>query len=83
MNQLFNTKFHLINVSYTLKWQHKDHNHYQWSECGRLFNTMTGRELKKVYKSGSVGYCIKGKFTKLDDLKKQIELIKPKINVPF
>ena len=73
-----------ISVSYTLKWQYKPLPYYQWSKCGKLFNTRTGRELKKVYNAGSVGYWIKGKFVTLSNLKRQIEIIK-NINslIPF
>ena len=32
---------------------------YKWSECKRLINTQTGREIRKVVNGGSIGYCIK------------------------
>ena len=70
-----------ISVTYDLKWQYNKHTYYKWSKCGKLFNTRTGREIKKVVNSRSVGYWIKSKFITLTNLKGNLELI-PK-ELPF
>ena len=67
-----------ISISYALIWQHKDYNYYQWSKCGKLFNLRTGRQLKKCYNGGSLGYCIKGKFVTLNKLRKELIKINEK-----
>jgi predicted lipoprotein len=71
-----------ISVNYTLKWQCKFDNKYQWSECGKLFNANTGRMKKKVLNGGSIGYWIGRTFYTVDNLRKEIELI-PKNKLPF
>jgi hypothetical protein len=63
-----------ISVNYDLKWRHKMHNHYQWSTCGKLFNTKSGRKIKKTVNGRSVGYWIKGNFITLNNLRSQLEL---------
>lgn len=74
----------MITVSniYVLKWQLKDAINYKWSECGRCFNELTGKEIKKILNGRSVGYCIKGKFQSVNTLRSQLELI-PKQDCPF
>jgi hypothetical protein len=59
-----------------LKWQHKEYNYYQLSECGMLINTLTGSKIKKVLKGYTLGFNIKGKFVSLNNLRKQFEQIK-------
>jgi len=71
-----------ISINYSLKWRLKDHHNYQWSECGKLFNTKTGRILKKTLVGYSSGYWIGKKFITLNNLRDQLELI-PKIKTPF
>lgn len=71
-----------ISITYTLKWQHKEYNHYKWSKCGKLFNMQTGRIIRKVVNGRSVGYWVKGKFVTLKRLRNQLEKI-PKNNLPF
>jgi hypothetical protein len=51
-----------ISVNYTLKWQCKFDNKYQWSECGKLFNANTGRLKKKVYGIRKMSNMWKRKF---------------------
>ena len=36
-----------ISVTYDLKWQIKDNEKYKWTSCKKLFNTQTGRQIKK------------------------------------
>lgn len=69
-----------ISKVYRLKWQLKIDNKYQWSECGKLFNIKTGKEIKKTIKGSKIGYWINKDFCKLADIRNQIELIK---NKPF
>lgn len=54
-----------ISVSYTLKYQIAFAPEYQFSLCKRCFNIKTGREIKKVYNNGCIGYSIRGKFKSL------------------
>lgn len=67
---------------FNLKWQVKDKPQYKWSECKRLINTQTGREIKKTICGGSIGYWIGQEFATLSNLKNRIELIE-KIKLPF
>ena len=71
-----------ISVNYALKFQVKFATHYKWTECKRLFNCKTGREIKKTLNGGSIGYWIQGKFITLANLAKEVELI-PKQEMPF
>ena len=71
-----------ISVSYNLKWQIKNRPYYKWSECGKLFNTQTGRQIKKVLNGGSIGYWIAGEFITLKNLRPKLEKIPIEI-LPF
>lgn len=71
-----------LSNTYVLKWQLKDNPNYKWTICGKCVNTKTGREIKKTICGRSIGYCVKGKFTTLNALRKNLELI-PEINCPF
>ena len=72
-------------VSYVvdLRWQLKGKTNYKWSVCKRLYNTRTGREIKKTMKGRSVGYWIGKKFYSLTYLRTQLELIPKKEILPF
>lgn len=61
-----------ISVNYTLKWQVDFAPNYQFTKCGKCFNVKTGRRIKQVYVSGSIGYCIKGKFRSLKQLRNKL-----------
>lgn len=67
-----------ISITYTLKYQLSFAPNYKWTKCGMCFNTKTNRQLKQVYNSGCIGYCIKGRFYSLKYLRTKLELI-PKI----
>lgn len=71
-------------ISYTVefRWQLKEKYWYKWSTCKRLYNTRTGREIKKTINGGSVGYWISRKFISLNKLKDHLEVIQ-NIEVPF
>lgn len=71
-----------ISVSYDLKWQIKDNEKYRWSTCRKLFNTQTGRQIKKTMNCRSIGYWIGKEFITLTNLKSKLELI-PKQQTPF
>lgn len=74
-----------ISVSYPLIYQFKQSPNYKVTKCLKVFNCKTGRQLKKCYKDGSLGYWLftnKGKvFAKIGD-KKLLELI-PRTQTPF
>lgn len=70
-----------ISINYRLKWELKTDNKYQWSECGKLFNIKTGREVKKTIVNYSIGYWINRKFMTLNNLKRL--LVKIDYSVPF
>ena len=71
-----------ISIRYRLKWQLKTDTKYKWSECGKLFNTQTGRIKKKALNGSNIGYWIGREFITLDKLRKELELI-PKEKCPF
>lgn len=66
----------IIEVIYRVKWRLKDKPHYMWTECKKLINGKTGREIKRTIKGAQAGYWIGKEFIKLNDLKNRIELIK-------
>lgn len=68
--------------SYKTKWTHKVFHHYVWTECKKLINLKTKKEIKKTIKGGKAGYYINRNFVSLEKLKSEIELI-PKQNCPF
>jgi hypothetical protein len=68
--------------TYELRWRIKNFPHYAWSEDKHLFNTKTGREIRKVINGGSIGYWIAGDFITLTKLRPLLERI-PKEILPF
>ena len=80
---LYQSIMNRLSINYDLKWQHKMHTHYKWSNCGKLFNTQTGRQLKKTVNGRSVGYWIKGRFITLTILRNSLELIPKTHACPF
>jgi len=61
--------------SYKSKWRHKVFHDYVWTECKKLINLKTGKEIKKTIKGGKAGYYINRDFVDLDTLRQQLELI--------
>ena len=51
-----------ISVTYELKWQIKNNEKYKWSTCKKLFNTQSGRQIKKTMNGRSIGYWIGKNF---------------------
>lgn len=85
-NDLF-TQQHLmqtitISKTYTLIWSVKDAENYKVSKCGKVFNCQRGKEIKRCYVSGTVGYCINSKFTSLKNLRTKLIKIKNE-TLPF
>ena len=61
----------------------KSATHYQFTTDKQCFNMKTGRKIKQTYVSGSIGYCIDGKFRSLNSLRKELEIIPKKEILPF
>lgn len=72
----------IVQVSFKVKWQFKEHQHYKISTCKKVINCQTGRIIKCTKNGGSIGYFISDKFYKKSDINKHIELI-PKQKTPF
>jgi hypothetical protein len=72
----------IIQVSYRVKWQFKEHQHYKISNCKKIINCNTGKIIKCTKSGGSVGYFINRSFFKKSDINTHIEVI-PKNNCPF
>jgi hypothetical protein len=67
-----------ISINYHLKYEIKGNPEYQVTECRKVFNMKSGRQIKKTINSGMVGFWIKRKFIKESELRiKKIE------NLPF
>lgn len=58
-----------LSKDYPLVWQLSFAENYKFSQCGKCFNTLTGKEIKRTYCGGSNGFCIKGKFHTLKKLR--------------
>ena len=72
-----------ISITYTLLFRLKFANNYQFTKCGKCFNTKTSRQIKQCYNSGSIGYNIKGRFYSLKYLRSQLEKIPKEYEYPF
>lgn len=72
----------IITKVYAMEFELKFAPHYQWSKCGKCFNSKTGREIKQTYKSRCIGYYIESKFYSLTYLRTKLQKIK-KIECPF
>lgn len=59
-----------ITTNYDLIKQYRPAPEYKLTSCGQLFNTKTGRKIKKTVNCRSVGYWIKGNFVTLTNLQK-------------
>lgn len=72
-----------ITVTYTLIYQLSFSPKYQWTRCNKCFNVQTGREIKQILNSGSIGYGINGKFKSLKYLRTKLERVPKKGKLPF
>jgi hypothetical protein len=73
----------IVQVSYRVKWQFKEHSHYKISTCKKIINCKTGKIIKCTKSGGSVGYFINGIFFKKSDINTHIEVIPKKECCPF
>jgi len=71
-----------ISITYSLKWQIKGFENYKVSPCGKIFNMLRNKEVKRVRNGGSIGFWIKDNFFTLSELRKKLELIK-ETDCPF
>lgn len=58
-----------ISITYSLKYEVSFAPHYKFTSCKKCINCKTGREIRKVYQKGSIGYCIAGRFYSLKFLR--------------
>ena len=70
-------------ITYTCKYCLDFAPEYIWSKCGKCYNTKTGRLIKQIYKGGSIGYIIRGKFKTISKLRKCLTEIKQDYYCPF
>lgn len=71
-----------VSVEIPLVWRFKDYPNYHVSRCKQIFNIKTGRKLKIVYNSGSLGVWIGKKFIPVSKINNAIEKI-PNNICPF
>ncbi len=71
-----------ITATYILKYAIDFADYYKFDERGQCWNMRSGRQIKKVYCGGSLGYCINGKFHSLTYLRKHLVKIKNE-QLPF
>lgn len=64
-----------ISVNYTCKYRLNFAKHYVFTKCKKCYNLKSERLIKQVYKGGSIGYIINGKFHTLTRLKNHLEKI--------
>jgi len=71
-----------ISITYTVQFEVDFAPNYKFTKKKECFNAKTGRRIRQVYKGGSIGYNIKGKFYSLKRLRKHLQ--KPKqVDCPF
>jgi hypothetical protein len=71
-----------ISINYTVYFEIDFARNYKFTKNKECFNEKTGRRIRQVYKGGSIGYNIKGRFYSLSKLRKH--LVKPeKVDCPF
>ncbi len=69
-----------ISTTYQEKWRLRNNHQYTFDANGNCFRL--DRKLRKVVKNGMIGYCIRGKFVTLPNIRKDLERI-PQIDCPF
>jgi|688.fasta_scaffold1851605_2 hypothetical protein len=70
-----------ITINYSEKWQIKGMSEYKFAKK-KLFNTKTGKEIKKCLKGYTIGYNLRGKFYSMSSIKLMVERVK-KTDCPF
>ena len=71
-----------ITLNYDLVWQLKTAPNYQFTDNVICINTLIGKKLWNVVVRGTKGYCIKGKFRSVLQLRKELIKIEKSI-CPF
>lgn len=74
---------HTLSISYTYKYCILFSRNYVFTNCGLCVNLRTNRKIKKIYNNGSIGYSINGKFYSLTFLRKHLEKVPKKEQLPF
>lgn len=59
----------LFTIAYTVKYELSTHPEYVWNKYDECYNLKTGRRIRQITKNGTIGYCIKGKFKSLKNLR--------------
>lgn len=62
----------IVSINYTIKYELDFAPEYKWLNTNQCYNSKTGRIIKQIYVSGSIGYCIKRKFYTLKNLRKHL-----------
>jgi hypothetical protein len=83
LTQIYQTQMQTITANYALKWLVDFAPEYRVTKCGKMFNTRTGRMLKRCYNGGSIGYWIRGKWWPLGKLRARLGLIDKLTKYPF
>lgn len=65
-----------------LVWQIKDAENYKFDKLGNCYNMKTNKQLRRTLIGYTEGYCIKGKFRSLKQIRKQLVKIED-VNCPF
>lgn len=69
-------------ITYHFVWQIKSHPKYKVTNCGKIVNCQTMRELKKTVNGYTIGFNINGRFHSLKQLRHMLIKIEH-IEMPF
>lgn len=61
-----------ITITYSIKYELDFADEYKWLNNNQCYNSKTGRIIKQIYNSGSIGYCIRRNFYTLSYLRKHL-----------
>ena len=64
-----------LSKHYTLRWQFKEHPHYQISTDRTIINTQRGTQVKRCVNGGSIGYWIAGQWYNEKKVNQHVEII--------
>lgn len=71
-----------ITKQYDLKWQLDYAPNYQFTKCGKCFNTLRNKEVKETVVGYTIGFCINGKFKSKKALRTHLVKV-AKVECPF
>jgi len=71
-----------VSKEYDLIWEFVECPYYQISRCRRIFNTRTGKQLKRCLNGGSIGYWVAGRWVGESTVNQHVRKIQD-IEVPF